>query len=155
MTEEELQNAKKIAEKALDMVKAGDDFETIVASDKNITTNDLKVVNADQTIASEYKEAAIALAVGAYSDIVETSSGYYIIQLVDNTSTESYDAAVTDAITTAESEGFNKEFESLKSGYDITIEQEVWDTIIIGETTKTPDSIQDTESIQTPATTQE
>ena len=135
MTAEELKTAEKSIDKALKSVKAGDDFATIVAADKTVLTNDITFVSGDQTVAAEYEKAAIALKANKFSDVVKTAEGYYIIQLVDNTSTASYDTAVADAIAVVQSEGFNKEYEKLKKEYNIKIDEKVWDAIIMGETT--------------------
>lgn len=135
MTAEEKQKVKESMEKALEMVNAGDVFDTVVVADPTIVTNELSFVKGDQTTSTEYEEAASALAVGSNSSIVETTDGYYIIQLVDDSSTESYDTAVSEAIATAQSEGFNAEYELMKADYKVTINDEVWDTIVMGETT--------------------
>jgi len=135
MTADELKKAKESIENALKKVKAGDDFNTIVAADKTVLTNAITFVSGDKKVGAEYEKATLALKVGANSDIVEATDGYYIIQLVDNTSTASYDTAVKDAIALAKSEGFNKEYEKLKKDYKITIDEKIWDTIVMGETT--------------------
>ncbi len=135
MTEEEKEKAKNSIENALKKVKAGEDFDTIVGGDETVLTNDITFVSGDQTVATEYEDAAVALSVGNNSEIVETTDGYYIIQLVDDSSTESYDTAVADAISAAETEGFDKEFEVMKKDYEVKINNEVWDTIVMGDTT--------------------
>lgn len=135
MTEEEKAKAKSSIESALEKVKAGDEYDAIVAGDETVINNDLSFVKGDQTVPTEYQDAAVALTVGNNSGIVETTDGYYIIQLVDDSSTESYDKAVADAISAVVTEGFDKEFEVMKKDYEVTINQEVWDTIVMGNTT--------------------
>ncbi len=137
LTEEEKASAKASLTAALDKVKAGEEFSEITEADDTITTNTLNFVYGDTSAAeTAYQEAAIKLENDAYTtDIVETDSGYYIIKMVDNTSTESYDAAVEEAISAAEEEAFNADYEVIKEDNPYTINTKVWDPIVIGKTT--------------------
>ena len=71
--------------------------------------------------------------VGEVSDVLEGTDGYYIIKLTDNTSTESYDNAITQAKETAEEEAFDEEYTSnIEPNYAVDIDYDVWDNIAVG-----------------------
>ena len=89
-------------------------------------------------------EEAMKLANGEISGIVETEEGYYIIKMVDDSATTSYDEAVTAAIDEAEAARFDEEFEKIKEGYDVKINEEVWDKVVLGNNTIVPVSAEDT-----------
>lgn len=68
--------------------------------------------------------------------IVDEESGYmYFVKLTDNTSTESYDEAVENAITEAENTAFDEWYEALKEKHKIKVNDKVWDTVEMGNVT--------------------
>lgn len=69
---------------------------------------------------------------GETSDIIETVKGYYIIRLIDNTSTKEYDKAVRQAIEKAREEAFEPAYKQLKKEHKITINKKIWKRIVIG-----------------------
>lgn len=135
LTDEEKEAKKASITAALDKVKAGDEFSAIAEADTNLTTSTTNFVNGDSTADADYEAAAVKLENDGISDIVETASGYYIIKMVDNNSTESYDAAVEDAISSAENDAFETKYEEMKKEYTITENDKVWGSIVIGNTT--------------------
>jgi len=135
-TDEEKKAALNSITAALEKVKAGEEFSAITKADTTITTSTLNFVYGDKKAESAYQEAAITLKNDAYTtDIVETESGYFIVKMVDNNSTESYDKAVADAISAAEQEAFTTEYDKMKKDYTTTINTKFWDTVILGQTT--------------------
>lgn len=72
---------------------------------------------------------------GEVRGMIETVKGYYIIKLIDNTSTKKYDAAVTAAIEKAVEEAFEPAYEQLKKEHRIKINQKVWKEIQLGNDT--------------------
>ena len=124
---------------ALVEVKAGKDFAAITEADTTIKTSTVNFVYGDTKAEVGYEDAAKVLENGKYTtDIVETNLGYYVIKMVDNKSTESYDAAVASAIAVEEEKAFNAEYEIIKKDYTTTINNKVWDPIVMGETTLVP-----------------
>lgn len=136
LTDEEKAAAKTAITDALKKVKDGTTFADIVKDDDTLTTAEANFVYEDGSIDTKYQEAAITLENDAITDsIVEAETGYYIIKMVDNNSSESYDTAVADAIATAEDEGFTTEYNKMKEEYTTTINDKVWDSIKLGNTT--------------------
>lgn len=88
-----------------------------------------------------------SLKVDAVSDvIVDEESGYiYFVRLDDNTSTETYDNEVEDAITNAEEEEFTKYYDELYKKHKVSINEKVWETVVMGEMTTGIEYIADTE----------
>ena len=135
-SEEEKLASKKSIDTILEQVKAGTDFATIVEKDPTIVSSTRNFVLGDNSSEKNYQDAAVALAKGAFTtEPILTEYGYYIIRLLDNEGTDSYDSAVQEAIITAQTEAFKKEFEIMKKDYTITINEKTWDPIIMGKAT--------------------
>lgn len=136
LTADEKAAAKDTISAALKKVKAGEEFSKIKEDDNKLVNSSLNFILDDGTAEKAYQEAATKLDNDACTDdIIETDTGYYIIKMVDNNSSEAYDSAVNDAISQAEQDAFNAEYEKIKKEYTIAVNTEVWDPIIIGETT--------------------
>lgn len=78
-----------------------------------------------------------ALKTGEISDvIVDKESGYmYFVRLEDNTSTETYDTEVEDAITNAEEEAFTEYYNELYAAHTVSVNEKVWSTVTMGSVT--------------------
>jgi foldase protein PrsA len=136
LSDEEKAAAKTAVTDALEKVKEGAEFADIVKDNDTLTTADANFVYEDGSMETEYQDAAMKLENGDVTDsIIETETGYYIIKMVDNNSSESYDTAVSDAIATAEDEGFTAEYNKMKEDYTTTINAKVWDSIKLGNIT--------------------
>lgn len=136
MTSDELKTAKATLEKALSKAKLGTDFETIISEYPEITTSTQNFIFGANDLESEYQDAAIVLDNGEItSKVVETANGYYIIKMLDKESRESYDEAVAIALANAEEEAFQAQYEEIEKDYEVVVNEEVWDKIVIGNTT--------------------
>jgi foldase protein PrsA len=136
LSEEEQTKALESITAALDKVKAGQSFTDIAKEDTTLKTEARNFVYGDGTAETEYQDAAKALENNKYTEnFVKTAYGYYIIQMLNNKATDSYDKAVNDAKTSKETSAFKTEFEKMKKDYKITTNNEVWDPIVIGQLT--------------------
>lgn len=135
LSEKQLKAAKKSMEEALEKVKAGDAFDKIAESNDDMNVEDNNFTATDEVLSEEYKTEAKKLENDKYSDLVETDDGFYIIKMVDNNSTESYDQAIADATTQKEQEMFDAEYKKIRETYEVTVNDEVWGTIVMGKTT--------------------
>jgi len=136
LSEEEIKTAKESIDKALEKVKAGDDFATIVEADPLIETTELSFVYGDGTIESGFQDAAILLENDEITDtVIEAETGYYIIKMINNDSKVSYEAAIADAIASEEETQFNAIYEEILKLYETEVNNTVWDAIKMGETT--------------------
>lgn len=67
------------------------------------------------------------------SGVLEGEDGYYVVKLIDNTSTESYDDAIEEAKSNADTEAFNKEYsDNIEPNHKTTVNDDVWDNIPFG-----------------------
>ncbi|SHO50874.1 peptidylprolyl isomerase [Anaerocolumna xylanovorans] len=137
LSDKEKAAAKASIDKALTEVKAGKEFADIVKEDDSLTTSTLNFVKDDGKADEAYQTAALKLKNDAVADsVIETTAGYYIIKMKDNNNSESYDAAVKEAVTKAENDAFTKKYEDeIKKDYKITVNDKVWSKIVMGETT--------------------
>lgn len=79
-----------------------------------------------------YAEAAARLSVGEISEPVQTEYGIYLIKMVDDHCTRSYEAAVDAAYEAARSEAFDAAYQVLLSKYPVEINEEVWNEVLLG-----------------------
>ncbi len=135
LPERELNKMQESIQKAADRLASGADLQTIVAEDTNLTYYKRNFITGDRIPEQEYREAAMALEIGAYSDIIPTSYGYYIIHMLDNLSEDRYEQAIKDAIAAEEKSQFEKVYEELKKEYEITFHTKAYEAITIGSVT--------------------
>jgi foldase protein PrsA len=136
LTEEEKLEAKDTIEEALEKAKNNEEFATIAEGYESIMNSPANFVYDSESMEKAYKDAAINLENDTITDeVIETESAYYIIKMVDNDSDESYNNAVNDAINQAIQEEFNTQYEAIKQNIKITINDKVWEPIVMGETT--------------------
>ncbi len=84
--EEEVDSAKKKAEDVLAKIKAGEDFDELMAAnsgDSQQPKSGYTFSNDEKNLPKEFVDAAFELELGEVSDVVETSFGYHIIKRVD------------------------------------------------------------------------
>ena len=82
----------------------------------------------------KYKEAAINLAVGEVSEPVQTEYGIYIIRMLDDDCTKTYEATVEAEYELQRSEAFEAAYEVLLAEYEVKVNEEAWGDIILGAT---------------------
>lgn len=101
-SDDEKAETKKKAEKVLEMVNAGEDFDSLIEKyneDPGAGKNGYTFAN-DGTMVQEFTDAAFALEVGKVSGLVETSYGYHIIKRTDRIPTfEEYSKIVGKKMT--------------------------------------------------------
>ncbi len=100
-----------------DKAKDTEDWSTLIAEDEkelsHNTTNILEDTEKETNYADfseEFRAWAKGLENDSVSDIFEDEKGYYIVRMLDNNSTESYDQAVETAITQAEETAFQEKY---------------------------------------------
>lgn len=79
------------------------------------------------------EEIITSMKAGQVSGLVETTKGYYIIKLKDNTSRSEYEKAVEKAVKEAETANFDKKYKALKAEHNITVNTKVWEKVVIGK----------------------
>ena len=121
-------------EEYYEAVTNGMTFEEIAAEEKTVV-HETRTFLADGTGAEQaYAEAAIKLSVGEVSKPIQTEYGIYLIRMVDDDCTKSYEAAVDAAYEAERSEAFDAAYQVLLSQYPVEINEEAWGDIILGAT---------------------
>jgi foldase protein PrsA len=126
----------------LDTAKVTEDLTTLT-DDSKVSSGKLSFIEGSNTFGEEklLEETIKTMSNGEVSNIIETNKGYYIIKLIDNTSTEKYDSAVKEAVDSAITDAFDKEFTELKKKHNIEIKEKVWKKIKMGSTIITTENI--------------
>lgn len=144
--EEYKQQQKQLAEEVLAKVKAGEDFEALLAQygqDPGMTSNpdgytiDKEGNSADSQgskMVTEFTQGAFSVAVGETTDLVESSYGWHIIKRYAlPTSGEIYDSAIQTVKSSLMQDKYNELIDSYKSEFDIQIRQKVIDKIKVNK----------------------
>ncbi len=129
--------AKTSINKALTEAKAGKDFADIAKEFDNMNTSTLNFMKDDNKADEAYQAAALKLENDKIADnVIEAKSGYFVVKMKDNNSSESYDAAVKEAVSEAQNKAFTTKYENeIKKDFKITENEKVWSKIVMGETT--------------------
>ncbi|MDF2511787.1 MAG: putative rane protein [Herbinix sp.] len=135
LSEGERASANKLIKRIHNQLLAGAGFDDLLNQYSSLQYKNRNFVYGDKDIEVEYQNAAIELEKDAYSSLVTTDYGYFIIHMIDNNSSNRYEQAVGDAIATEEDKQFTALYNKIKDSYDITINFDYWDTITIGSIT--------------------
>jgi foldase protein PrsA len=137
MTDAEKKDAYNKLSTYLDKAKTTEDWTNLVPTDvTDITYNkDDNFIQSDSKFTKEFKDAVMPMENKAVSGIIEDSNGYYIVRMVNNNSSESYDAAVKDAITQKENEGFTKVYEDIKATHKFKFNDKEFNKLKMGTVT--------------------
>jgi foldase protein PrsA len=121
----------------LESAKTTDDITTL-ATDSKFNTGYATFLKGENYFGEEanLEEAILGMQKGEVSDLIETSKGYYIIKLKDNTSTSKYDDAVKAELEKEVEAIFTPEYEKIKKEHEITINDKAWDKIEIDTQTE-------------------
>lgn len=129
---EELTKSFDAVDEAHKKIEEGSTFQQILETDNSLALYSRNFILSDSTAEQIYKDAAVTLKDGEYSDIISTDYGYYIIHMIDNNSEERYEQAVEDAVKEEENNQFEAVYNEWKAQYEIDINTEYWDAVIIG-----------------------
>lgn len=142
LTKDEIAAKKKIMDDFAKTVASAEDFSTVLGTDedgKAVTSNEngVEYTAEGQMIAkdgfADLDKYIKKMKVGEVSDVLKGKDGYYIIKLTDNTSTESYDNAISQAKETAEEDAFNEEYTSnIEPNYTVDVDYDIWDNVAVG-----------------------
>ncbi|MGB4658617.1 MAG: hypothetical protein WBI07_05535 [Mobilitalea sp.] len=135
LSEEEAAKALQTISDALLRIKDGIEFDTILNENSSFAYYSRDFVYNSSRYEKEYQEVAVQLASNEYSGVVSGDYGYYIIHMLDNSSSTAYEKAVKDAIATEEAAQFSLVYDAIKKTYPITIDFDYWDSLMIGSIT--------------------
>lgn len=136
MTEDEKKAALDKITEVLDQAATTEDWSTLLPEDETDInyTEDYGFTKTTGTFSDDLKAEIMTMNNGDVSDVLEDpEKGYYIVKMVNNNSTESYDAEVENAITTEENEQFNALYEAeILPNHSYTIYEKALDRYTMG-----------------------
>lgn len=115
-------------------VLEGATFEELAATEDGVVHNIRIFLRDGDGAETLYKEAAAKLKVGEVCAPIQTEYGLYIIRMLDDKCTKSFEAAVAAEYETRRNEAFQAAYEVLLEEYEVTVNEEVWDDILLGAT---------------------
>lgn len=115
-------------------VMEGASFEELADADETLVYNTRTFLANGEGAEEFYKKVASELQVGEVCAPIQTEYGVYIIRMLDDKCTKTYEATVAAEYETRRNEAFEAAYEVLRGQYEITINEEVWDDILLGAT---------------------
>lgn len=115
-----------------EQVEDGVLFETLAAKEDDLMYNVRTFLADSQQAETAYMEAAEQLANGQMCGPVQTEYGIYLIRMLNDDYTATYDVAVDEKYELERSEAFEAAYQVLLENYEITINHEVWDEVLMG-----------------------
>lgn len=133
LSEEELKAVYDKLAALKDTVASSEELDKVLAEDEKTITYASQTIQADNTTYGKKNvKKIIKMNNGDVLDIFETDDAYYLVKMINNKATESYDSAVDSAISTEENTKFEEYFEELKKEYTIKENEEEWDALDFG-----------------------
>lgn len=130
MTKEEIKEAKKEAKEFLKGAKANGSMEAY-ATEQDETTNTL-AFNADSTnLDKDVIKAADALGENEFSEVIETESGIYVVQLESLFDEEATETNKETILTERQEARYEELVEKWTKDTKITMHEKVWEKISI------------------------
>ena len=131
---EVIESRKAQMQDCYDQVMGGANFEEVAATDDTIVYNTRTFLAEGDGAEAPYKEAAVKLKVGEVCGPIETEYGVYIIRMVDDMCTKTYEETVAAEYEVQRNEAFQAAYEVLLEQYEVTVNEEVWEDILMGAT---------------------
>lgn len=149
LTDDEKAEAKDTLEAVLAEIEGGKSFDEIVEEYEDVTKRTSNFVPGSGAVSINYENAALELNNDEITkEIIETENSYYIIKMLDDNSDEYYVSTINNAISEKQQELLQEKLDEIKETYTITINEDVWDTIVLGKTTINLD-VEETEAADT------
>ena len=136
LSEEAKEDAYELILDILEKAKESEDFTDLIPEESlDMEAGIISFMEGDELFGAEFEKEALKLSNGQVSEqIVEEEDGYYIVKMLNDNSTESYDDEVAAMQERLVYEEFQKIFEQMKAEYKIEINKSIWDEIVIGNT---------------------
>lgn len=129
MNEEEQASVRQNAQRLLECIRAGEDFETVAAEesdDKQIVKN----YGRDAVVRS-FEEVLFSMDEGDVSDVIETEDGYYIVKC---SSTMDYEATQANKLVLAEQRkkaAFSEAYEEIAANTHSQFRDKQWEKLTL------------------------
>ncbi len=132
---DEVKKEKKASmQEYFEQVEDGVLFEKLAAVDDSLVHNRRTFLVGSEQAEPEYMEAAMKLAEGEVCGPVQTEYGVYLIRMIDDACTKTYEATVEAEYELKCSEAFSAAYEVLREEHEIQVNDEAWGDILLGAT---------------------
>lgn len=133
LSKKELKEAYDKLEALKDTVKASEELDKVLSEEEEtVTYTSEKITEDSTTYGKKNVKKIIKMENGDMMDIIETDDAYYLIKMINNKATESYDSAVSSAISTEENSQFETYYTDLQKEYTIKESEEEWEDLNFG-----------------------
>ncbi len=131
--EEELKAALEKLEGLKDKIASAEDLSTVLGEDETAITYSSENITKDTTTYGKKNlKKIMQMKNGEMTDMIEREDAYYLIKMVNNKVTESYDSAVSNAISAEETSQFDDYYEKLEKEYTVEKNDNEWDALDFG-----------------------
>jgi len=119
-----------------DTIVQAEDLSTVLGEDEQDIQYASRTIMADDTTYGKKNvKKIVKMENGTVMDVFETDDAYYLIKMINNAATSSYDTAVSNAISSEETTQFDAYYEELKEAATIEQNTEAWDDLNYGNIT--------------------
>lgn len=117
-----------------DSVMAGVTFEELAETEDSLVCKTRTFLEEGDGAETDYKNAAVKLKVGEVCAPIQTEYGLYIIRMLDDNCTKTYEATVQAEYEIKKNEAFQAAYEVLLEEYEVQVNEEAWGDILLGAT---------------------
>lgn len=117
-----------------EQVMEGASFEELANADETLVHNKRTFLAEGDGAEEFYKKVAAKLQVGEVCTPIQTEYGVYIIRMLDDKCTKTYEATIAAEYETRRNEAFQAAYEVLLEQYEVIVNEEVWEDILLGAT---------------------
>lgn len=120
-----------------DKATAAKDWSKLLSEDeKSLTYHTGSFVKSDKTFSEDFEAMMMKMKNNDISQIYEDTTGYYIVRMKDNNSSETYDSQVKQAISDAENTAFDKYYtKKIKPKHQYKLNDKALDKLTMGSIT--------------------
>lgn len=118
------EEAKTTAQAILEEAQTSGDLAA-AAEAQELSASEITYGADSTSLTEEVRSAADALAEGEFSDIVETETGYYVIQMISTFDEDATETKKESIVTERKNTLFDEEYAKLAEGHTFTVEEEV------------------------------
>jgi hypothetical protein len=133
-SEEVIESRKAQMQDYYDQVVLGAPFKELAASDEVLVHNTRTFLAVGDGAEENYRTAAVNLKVGEICAPIQTEYGIYLIRMLDDECTKTYEATVDAEYELQRNEAFQAAYEVLLAEYEVTVNEDAWGEILLGAT---------------------
>lgn len=126
-TDESRQEAQGRAREVLQKVKAGEDFDSLVAAYNEDSKSTYSFGKGEME--DSFETAAFNLGNGEISDLIETKYGFHIIKCVNTFNREETDANKVKIMEQRKKEVFSQQYDSFVASLNRNLNEELWEQV--------------------------